>query len=67
MNIDSAVQLRKYRVLNKQNRIPSNFFVIISVVCMHYEVSEDGSTFELSKYSKVHIPFLFLTVHLVFG
>ena len=73
INIDSWLQLRKYRLLNKQNHIYSNFFVIISMVCMHYEVSEDSFTlwsllvtFKHSKHSKTHhISALFLTIHLV--
>ena len=32
--------------MNKQNHIYSNFFVIISMVCMHYKVSEDGFTLQ---------------------
>ena len=40
------MQLRKYRLLNKQNHISSNFFVIIIVVCMHYKVSEDDFTLQ---------------------
>ena len=32
---------RKYRLLNKQNRVCSNILVIISVLCMHNKVAKD--------------------------
>ena len=68
------MQLRKYRLLNKLNLVYSNFFAIISVVCiciMKFQrmvvPSRVFSTFKLSKYSKVDILALFLTINLVFG
>ena len=69
----NAIEESSYGLLNKQNRVCSDILVIISVLCMHYEVSNDGftlgvySTFILSKYSKIYIPSLFLTMHLIFG
>ena len=46
----------------------------MSVLCIHFEVSNDGFTLWSllnlqtlnSKYSKVYIPALFLTMHLIF-
>ena len=69
------MQLRKYRLLNKQNHISSNFFVIISMVCICITKfqrmvlsSRVFSTFKISQYSKVDdILALFLTILLVFG
>ena len=49
----------------------SNIVVIISVLYMHYKVFNDGFTLlsllNLSKYLKVCIPALFLTMHLIFS
>ena len=48
----NAIKGSGYRLLNKQNLICSNFFVIVRVVCMHYEVSKDG--FTLCSYKRFH-------------
>ena len=60
---------RKYRLLNKQNHYCSSILVIISVLCIHYEVLlfRVYLTFEFSKYSKVRIPGLDLTMCLILG
>ena len=47
--IDCATQ-RKYRLVNKQNCICSNILVIISVLCMHYEVSKNSFSLAMRDY-----------------
>ena len=64
-------KMKKYRLLNEQNRYFSSILVMVRIcyVCItnFYSSCRIYSTFELLQYFKVRIPGLFLTMYLIFG